>query len=113
VFSKKGANLAYFPAFVMPEFPGGEQAMIAYVSSNVKYPKEALEVGLSGLVLVDFIVEKDGSIKAIEIIKSISDALDTEAVRVVRTMPRWKPGLHEGNLVPVRFTLPVRFAIKG
>ncbi|MEJ8757566.1 TonB family protein [Pontibacter sp. H259] len=113
VFSKKGENLSYFPAFVMPEFLGGENAMIAYVSSNLKYPKEALEVGLSGLVLVDFIVEKDGSIKSIEVIKSISDDLDAEAIRVVRKMPRWKPGLNEGNLVPVRFILPVRFSIKG
>jgi TonB family protein len=110
VFSKAGVGLPYFPAFVMPEFPGGENAMIAYISKNLKYPEEALRYGISGLVLITFIVEKDGSIKTLEVIKSVYDVLDNEAIRIIRSMPRWKPGLNEGNLVPVSFTLPVRFA---
>lgn len=110
VFSKSGTTIPYFPAFVLPKYPGGDNAMMAYISRNVKYPKEAVEAGDSGLVLISFIVEKDGTIRTLEVIKSISNALDNEALRVVRSMPRWEPGLHENKKVPVRFTLPVRFA---
>ncbi len=110
VFSKEGANLPYFPAMVMPEFPRGEQAMMAYISQNIKYPKKAIRNDISGLVVVSFIVEKDGYIKTPEVIRSVSNDLDAEAIRVIQTMPRWKPGLNENNPVPVRFNLPVRFA---
>lgn len=112
VFSKEGAILPYFPAMVMPQFPRGEKAMMAYISKNLKYPENALRNGISGLVVISFIVEKDGSIKTPEVIKSVSNDLDAEAIRVIQTMPRWKPGLHEGNLVPVYFNLPVRFAFQ-
>lgn len=112
VFSIKGEALPYYPAVVLPKYPGGEKVMMAYISGNVRYPEEAIEMNISGLVLVSFIVDKDGSIKTPEIIKSVSEALDKEALRVVKSMPRWEPGLYENEIVPVRFTLPVRFAFQ-
>lgn len=111
VLSKVGKTIPYFPASVMPQFPGGENAMIGFVSRNLNYPDEAKEVGLSGLVVVSFIVEKNGAIKTLEIIKNVHEVLDEEAARVVKAMPRWEPGLLEGEPVAVRFSLPVRFTI--
>ena len=74
----------------MPEFPGGEQAMMDFVSKNVVYPKEAQEKGISGRVMVSFIVEKDGSVNEVKIVRGIGGGCDEEAVRVVKAMPKWK-----------------------
>ena len=96
----------------MPEFPGGEQAMMDFVAKNVQYPKEAMEKEISGRVLVGFIVEKDGSISETEVVKGIGGGCDEEAVRVVKAMPKWKPGKQDGKPVRVHFILPLTFKLQ-
>ncbi len=103
------------PLFVvenMPEFPGGLQALRAYLAKNTKYPALAQEYGVEGTVLVKFVVWKDGSIRNVEVVRSIHPDLDAEAVRVVKQMPKWKPGSQQGNNVAVFFHLPVKFMIQ-
>ncbi len=95
----------------MPEFPGGTPELMKYISTNVKYPAEATKNGAQGRVLVQFIVEKDGSISEVEVIKKVNEHLDAEAVRVVNAMPKWKPGKQNGEPVRVKYTLPISFRL--
>ena len=95
----------------MPEFPGGQEALMQFLRQEVKYPKEAEEKGLQGRVVVRYIIEKDGSISEVEIAKSVNEYLDAEAIRVVNAMPKWKPGKQNGEPVRVKFTLPVTFRL--
>ena len=99
-------------AEVMPEFPGGEQAMMKFVAENVQYPEEAKEKEISGRVLVGFIVEKDGSIADVKVVKGIGGGCDEEAVRVVKAMPKWKPGMDKGKPVRVHYMLPLIFKLQ-
>ena len=97
----------------MPEFPGGAQAMYKYLSENVKYPVIAQENGIQGRVICQFTVNKDGSLVDIEVVRSGGDAsLDKEAVRVIRSMPKWKPGKQRGKPVRVKYTIPVNFKLQ-
>ena len=97
----------------MPEFPGGQQALFKYLGDNVKYPVIAQENGIQGRVICQFVVNKDGSIVDIEVVRSGGDpSLDKEAVRVVKSMPKWKPGKQRGKPVRVKFTLPVNFKLQ-
>lgn len=96
----------------MPEFPGGEQAMMDFVGKNVQYPKEAMEKEISGRVLVGFIVEKDGSVNEVKIVRGIGGGCDEEAVRVVKAMPKWKPGKQDGKTVRVSYTMPFFFKMQ-
>ena len=98
-------------AEVMPEFPGGIQALIQYLSNNIKYPVKCQENGIQGRVIVSFIVERDGSISNMKVIKSIHPELDKEAIRVVSTMPKWKPGTQRGKAVRVSYNLPINFTL--
>jgi len=93
----------------VPEFPGGAKAMYQYLASQIRFPKEAIENNVSGRVFLQFVVRKDGSIGDVEIIKGIGYGCDAEAVRVVRSMPNWKPGKEKGVPVNVKYTLPVAF----
>ena len=95
----------------MPSFPGGKEALMKFISENVKYPKEAEEKGLQGRVVVRYIIEKDGSISEVEIAKSVNEYLDAEAIRVVNAMPKWIPGKQKGEPVRVKFTLPITFRL--
>lgn len=95
----------------MPEFPGGQEALMQFLRQEVKYPKEAEEKGLQGRVVVRYIIEKDGSISEVEIVKSVNEYLDAEAIRVVNAMPKWKPGKQKGEPVRVKFTIPVTFRL--
>jgi len=95
-----------------PEFPGGMEAFLKYVGDHVKYPAIARENGIQGRVYVQFTVDKDGSIKDVKIQKGIGGGCDEEAVRVISTMPRWKPGRQNGNTVQVRHTLPIKFTLQ-
>ena len=97
----------------MPEFPGGPQAMFEWLSQNVKYPAIAEENGVQGRVIVTFVVERDGSIADVRVVKSVDPSLDKEAVRVVNSMPRWIPGKHKGSAVRVKYTAPVTFKLAG
>ena len=94
-----------------PEFPGGNQAMMEFLSNNIKYPAEAKEKGIQGRVIVNYVVEKDGSISEAQIVRGVDPMLDSEAIRVIESMPKWKPGKLRGKEVRVRFTLPVVFRI--
>ena len=96
----------------MPEFPGGEGEMMKYLGKNIRYPAAAQRAGVEGLVVLSFVVSRTGEISEIEVVKSLGSGTDEEAVRVVKTMPKWSPGKQNGRSVPVRYTLPVRFAIK-
>ena len=96
---------------VMPQFPGGQIAMMKYIMENIKYPKQAMKEGIQGRVTVRFIVEKDGSISDVRPVLSVHPLLNKEAVRVVKSMPKWSPGKHNGKPVRVRFNLPVMFKL--
>lgn len=97
----------------MPEFPGGQQALFKYLSENVKYPVIAQENGIQGRVICQFVVNKDGAIVDIEVVRSSGDAsLDKEAVRVIKSMPKWKAGKQRGKAVRVKYTLPVNFKLQ-
>ena len=97
----------------MPEFPGGQQALFKYLSENVKYPVIAQENGIQGRVICQFVVNTDGSIVDVEVVRSGGDAsLDKEAVRVIKSMPKWKPGKQRGKAVRVKYTVPVSFRLQ-
>ena len=96
-----------------PMFPGGMGEMMKFLQQNVKYPKEAQDQGVQGRVIVQFVVNKDGSISNDTVVRSVDPMLDAEAIRVVRSMPNWTPGKQRGEAVRVRFTLPVTFRLDG
>ena len=96
---------------VMPQYPGGQIAMMKYIMENMKYPKQAVKERIQGRVTVRFIVEKDGSISDVKPILSVHPLLNKEAVRVVESMPKWTPGKQNGKPVRVRFNLPVMFKL--
>lgn len=101
---------AYEIAEEMPKFPGGVEALIKYLTDNLEYPKEAEEDSVGGRVIVSFVVDKEGNVvEPAEIVKSIHPALDAEALRVVKAMPRWTPGKMKGKPVAVKYTLPIMF----
>ena len=97
---------------VMPEFPGGMEAMMKYLSENIKYPEQAKEKNTQGRVLVTFIVEKNGSISDVKVVKGIGNGCDEEAVRVISAMPKWKPGMQNGKKVRVNFAIPISFKLQ-
>ena len=96
----------------MPSFPGGQSALLQYLSSNIKYPVVAEENGVQGRVVCTFVVEKDGSITDVRVVKSVDPSLDKEAVRVVKSMPKWIPGKQNGSAVRVKYTVPVTFRLQ-
>ena len=93
----------------MPEYPGGMQAMIAFLQTNMKYPEDAAKQKVEGRVMVQFIVETDGSISDVHVAKQVFPSLDAEAIRVVQAMPKWTPGKEKGNVVRVKYNLPIVF----
>ena len=94
-----------------PIFPGGMEELMKYMQKEIQYPQEALDKGIGGRVVVQFVVDKDGSITDANVVKSIDPTLDAEALRVVNSMPNWTPGKQKGEPVRVRFTLPVAFGV--
>ena len=94
----------------MPEFPGGMEALNAYLRNNIRYPQEAQKAGIQGRVIIQFIVSKDGSITDAEVVESVDPQLDAEGLRLIKNMPRWKPGMRKGQAIRVKQTLPIRFA---
>ena len=95
-----------------PEFPGGDVARVKFLSDNIRYPVVAQENGISGRVTCQFVVNTDGTIVDIEVIRGVDPSLDREAIRVISTMPKWTPGEQRGKPVRVRFTLPVTFRLQ-
>lgn len=96
----------------MPSFPGGPSALMSYLSSNVKYPVVAQENGVQGRVVVSFVVERDGSITDVKVVRSVDPSLDREATRVVKSMPNWNPGKQNGSAVRVKYNVPVSFKLQ-
>lgn len=110
--TEKGLNDSiYKDVEQMPSFPGGEWALMHYLASNTEYPVTAMDNGIGGHVVVSFVVERDGSITNVQVVRSVEQSLDREALRVVRSMPKWIPGKQNGQAVRVKFTIPVSFRL--
>lgn len=107
----KKNNMVFDIVEVMPQYPGGQIAMLKYIMENIKYPEQAMKEGIQGRVTVRFIVEKDGSISDVRPVLSVHPLLNKEAVRVVESMPKWSPGKQNGKPVRVRFNVPVMFKL--
>lgn len=95
----------------MPRFPGGDAALLKFISNSIKYPEDAVDAGISGRVVSSFVVTKEGRIEDVEVIRSIYPSLDAEAVRVIKTMPLWEPGRNGEEPVNVRYTVPIQFRL--
>lgn len=96
----------------MPEFPGGDLALLKYIANSIQYPTIAQENGIQGRVLVNFVVDKDGSISNAKIARGVDPAIDKEALRVIMSLPKWKPGLQRGKPVRVSYTVPISFQLQ-
>jgi TonB family protein len=96
----------------MPEFPGGDKSLFQFIADNTKYPADAKEKGIKGRVFVNFIVEPDGSVFDIRVLRGIGGGCDEESVRVVKSMPKFKPGMQNGEAVRVSYTVPVIFRLE-
>lgn len=94
-----------------PDFPGGQKKLFKWLSANIKYPKEAQANKEQGRVIVRFVIDKDGKVTDAKVVRSISPSLNKEALRLIETMPRWKPGEKNGQPVAVPFTLPITFRL--
>jgi protein TonB len=101
----------FFVVEEMPEYPGGNNALLQFIAKNLIYPTEALDNNVSGKVILKFVVTKDGSVGRIEVLKSVDPLLDQEAIRVVTILPKFKPGKQNGTPVPVWFMVPVSFQL--
>lgn len=95
----------------MPEFPGGDAGLMKYIQNNVKYPPIAKEYNITGKVYVSFIVDKSGSVTDVKIVRGVDKSLDAEALRVVKSLPKYKPGKQRGKAVRVMFTIPINFTL--
>ncbi len=104
-------NVVVTFADVMPFYPGGEEAMYKFIGNNIKYPNIAREKEITGTVIVTFVVEEDGAISGVQLLKGIGEGCDEEALRVVKSMPKWIPAKQNGVNVKCRFNLPIRFTI--
>ena len=99
-------------AEIMPEYPGGTAALMKYLGTNIKYPTISQEMGSAGRVIVQFVVDKDGSISNPEVVRGVDAYLDKEAIRVISSMPKWRPGVQNGKKVRVKYTVPVVFRLQ-
>jgi protein TonB len=111
MFEEMEADKTYLVVDVMPEFPGGISAMFKFITSNMNYPLDAQRRKVQGRVVCEFIVNKDGNISDIRVVKSIDAVLDKEAIRILKQMPRWKYGERLGKPVRVKFSVPFNFAM--
>lgn len=126
---KEPVEIGYVPVFVedenepvedvifavaekMPEFPGGSGALFQYLSKNIKYPVVPREQGIQGRVIVQFVVDRDGTITDPVVVRSVDPYLDKEALRVIKSMPKWKPGIQGSKAVRVKYTVPVTFKLQ-
>jgi TonB family C-terminal domain len=109
-FDSLGNKIAHYPYMTFPEFPGGDVAF--FLAQNIKYPAIAQERKIQGRVIIQFMVENDGSISNINVVRSVDSYLDSEAIRIVQKMPKWKPGLLDGEPVRIKYTLPVNFRLQ-
>jgi len=103
---------AYDVAEQMPEFPGGMKELLKFLQDNLKYPESAMKNNVQGRVIVQFVVEKDGTPTEFNVLRAVNPDLDAEALRVLKTMPKWKPGMEKGEVVRVKYTVPVTFRLQ-
>lgn len=96
---------------VNPEFPGGDAEMARFIDDTFEYPEISQEMGEQGTVYIEFVVNDDGSIEQVKVVKPVSKAIDAEAIRVVKKMPKWKPGEQAGKPVNVRYTIPIKVSL--
>ena len=106
-------NKAFDVVEEMPQFPGGAQALMEYLAQNIKYPAEAEKAGIQGRVILTFVVDQDGRAIEPKVVRSVDPLLDAEALRLISTMPKWVPGKQNGEVVRVKYTLPIQFALGG
>ena len=97
----------------MPEFPGGDLGLMKYIQKNVKYPPIAKEYNITGKVYISFVVDKSGSVTNVKVVRGVDKNLDAEAVRVIKSLPKYKPGKQRGKAVKVMFTIPISFTLAG
>ena len=107
------SDLVFTVVEVMPEFPGGQGALLQFLAKSIKYPVIAQQNGIQGRVTCSFVVGKDGVIRNIEVIRGVDPSLDLEATRLISMMPKWKPGMQKGKEVSVKYTVPVTFRLQG
>lgn len=96
----------------MPTFPGGESELFKYLGKSIKYPQMAQDAGIQGVVFVTFLVDKDGGVKNVKVLRGIGGGCDEEAIRVVKKMPKWTPGKQRGKSVKVQYNLPIKFTLR-
>ena len=96
----------------MPEYPGGQAALFEFISKNVKYPEDAVKKKVEGKVFVTFVVDTDGKITDVSLLRKVFPSLDAEAIRVISAMPNWIPGRQKGQAVRVKYTVPIMFRLK-
>lgn len=96
----------------MPSFPGGDAALMKYLGSSIKYPAIAKDAGIQGTVFVTFVVNEKGDVKDVKVLRSIGGGCDEEAIRVVKSMPKWSPGKQRGKAVKVQYNLPIKFTLR-
>ena len=114
LYAEDGSEMKYEPYEVMPQFPGGNRAVIAFLSKNIHYPKDAQKARVQGRVIMQFVVDADGAIVSPKVVKGVSASLDNEALRVVKKMAseyKWIPARQDGRNVRVKYTLPVTFRL--
>jgi len=110
---EESANQIFMIVEEMPEFPGGQAEMMSFIFKNLKYPDAAKENGIQGRVTCSFVINKDGTIVDAEVVRGIDASLDKEALRVINSMPKWKPGKQRGKPVRVKYNLPVNFRLQN
>jgi protein TonB len=111
-YSEEDTEVVFMVVETMPGFPGGDAALLKYLQDNIKYPVIAQESGIQGRVICQFVVNRDGSIVDVEVVRGVDRSLDAEAIRVVQSMPKWMPGKQRGKAVRVKFTLPINFRLQ-
>ncbi|MCO5264059.1 MAG: TonB family protein [Lentimicrobium sp.] len=112
-YSMDGKDTTWFPFYEHPQFSGGEEQRIRYLVDNIKYPRKARRMNISGMVYLTFLVRKSGEVTDVEIVRGVHPLLDEEAMRVVKKMPPWKPGKQDGKPVNTRFNMPIKFTLAG
>ncbi|GAB3825298.1 hypothetical protein GCM10028895_34740 [Pontibacter rugosus] len=110
-YDEKGKEVAFVPYREKPLFPGGEQAMLRFLGQNTRYPASSQRRGISGVVVISFIVDENGELCNPVVAQSVDQDLDNEALRVVKKMPKWQPAKLEGKAVSAKYNLPVRFSL--
>jgi TonB family protein len=109
---QKKAGEVYQKVDEMPVFPGGEEALMKFISGNVKYPDEAKKDRLAGKVFVSFVIDEKGNVADVKVLRGVHPLLDKESMRVISAMPVWQPGKEKGKAVKVQYTIPIQFALR-